>query len=742
MRASGRSVCVFVAPVVAGQAVSSRCDGYCCVVLIVMASAPKAECPDQLIKIACAMRQKYKQGCKVRLQPFLVGFHPKNRGGAKLSGLHVIALMRELLEKGFDKEEADCGGIVVESGGTSMVMDYNVEACAEDPLLIACVDGKRLEYGTLAHSHLNQVLKNLLGGCVLPEECKSDLKQLLGPSGSIDLSFLKEHDADFEHYVRVGLQFEVLSAQMEIEEPKAADIIQAAANHKNAIALIPHEMEAIKLMSKYCSTSARTGGQVCFESLKKQLAQSMPAVAYDPDFVYIFKMVIEASADDGPHINFLCDFFSQHIDPSKRRMRLSAFSVVTEVLPVSAPHMRIAAVVAAYCTPYTTNTYCKGPDKNLWANILKTRKDDFGTGQTLLFYFSETKKGILQELSPFKRVKFLGNLYNDLALVFCDKANKDRLQEEIKKVGMTYAKIFHKMTNHSCEDMPKELIVSAASAVADQTKQTGHEACPVILQFDESGQIVNDHLVQVLGAKKDDSICWKAWQDDKELLKCRTQDAVLSLVHHVCNDLWLRNSPSIELKFTKALSKDGKETNSWILAADTDIAASTLVLVPYVGGATSVTVKKSLAPDAVMVVVKQDGGTEVVWIQPSICYLTDGVLKLKERNLHTISRSPFWACRRHHDVDKYNCELHSLQHNIVNCAQWNGICDTTEPVASTSVVTVPVIINTKDIKKGSEIIVKCDPPPPPKAKAVPGPRTWQADVKKATAASAKKLKTK
>jgi hypothetical protein len=50
------------------------------------------------------------------------------------------------------------------------------------------------------------------------------------------------------------------------------------------------------------------------------------------------------------------------------------------VLPVSAPHMRIAAVVAAYCTPYTTNTYCKGPDKTLWANILKTRKDDFGTG--------------------------------------------------------------------------------------------------------------------------------------------------------------------------------------------------------------------------------------------------------------------------------------------------------------------------------------------------------------------------
>ena len=86
----------------------------------------------QVIKMACIYRQKYRMGPKVRLQPFMLGCHPKNRGGVKLSGLQVTKLLIELLERGFDSEEADCGGIVIESK-MSMVMDYNVAACDGDP---------------------------------------------------------------------------------------------------------------------------------------------------------------------------------------------------------------------------------------------------------------------------------------------------------------------------------------------------------------------------------------------------------------------------------------------------------------------------------------------------------------------------------------------------------------------------------------------------------------------------------
>ena len=53
----------------------------------------------QLIKAAAALRMKYRKGEKVRFAACLVGFHPNNRGGAKLSGLRVMELMKQLLEK-------------------------------------------------------------------------------------------------------------------------------------------------------------------------------------------------------------------------------------------------------------------------------------------------------------------------------------------------------------------------------------------------------------------------------------------------------------------------------------------------------------------------------------------------------------------------------------------------------------------------------------------------------------------
>ena len=97
----------------------------------------------------------------------------RNRGGANLSGLRVLKLI-DLLIQGFDGEEADCGGIVVESA--SMVMDHNVNACSGDPLLLATVDGKSLQFGSLAHSHLNQVLKNICDGLAFEEVDSDELK--------------------------------------------------------------------------------------------------------------------------------------------------------------------------------------------------------------------------------------------------------------------------------------------------------------------------------------------------------------------------------------------------------------------------------------------------------------------------------------------------------------------------------------------------------------------------------------
>ena len=145
--------------------------------------------------------------------------------------------------------------------------------------------------------------------------------------------------------------FEILSGDMEVEEPEAADIIQSAQNMKNSIALIPHEMEAIRLTSTFCSASAAKAADITYASIQEKLAHSMSAVACDPDFVHVFKLVIQCGADSLGIIEFFCDFLSKFVDPRKRRMRLAGFSVVTDVIPEAAPQVKIAALIHAYCQP-------------------------------------------------------------------------------------------------------------------------------------------------------------------------------------------------------------------------------------------------------------------------------------------------------------------------------------------------------------------------------------------------------
>ena len=77
------------------------------------------------------------------------------------------------------------------------------------------------------------------------------------------------------------------------EEPDAAAVISAALNEKNAIGLIPHEMEAIKLLSKYCTKEAALAGDVCFDKMREKVAAAFPTIAQEPEFIHCFKFVVE-----------------------------------------------------------------------------------------------------------------------------------------------------------------------------------------------------------------------------------------------------------------------------------------------------------------------------------------------------------------------------------------------------------------------------------------------------------------
>ena len=232
-----------------------------------------------------------------------------------MSGERCAELISEILKMGFDPNEADSNGVCVQEKPEGLkIHNFNVEMCEGDDKLCSVLNGTTMQYGSLSHSHLSQGCKNILGECFLgiPALCRSESK-----AASVDV--LAEIDAEFARYCRTGLLWEILSYKIEEEEPDALNIIQAACNCKHALALHSHETEALSGLGQLCKKASALAGSLAFETAKEKLALTMPAIALDPDFIGMFRFVIDLGGDAGPFIPDLRTYTSKFVNAKAGR---------------------------------------------------------------------------------------------------------------------------------------------------------------------------------------------------------------------------------------------------------------------------------------------------------------------------------------------------------------------------------------------------------------------------------------
>ena len=93
-------------------------------------------------------------------------------------------------------------------------------------------------YGSVSHSHSAVGKRNMLAGkkgCMCDEKelavagCKCEASGILDEHGNYCLVRLKESDLEWWHGL-VGMEYEVLSFKIDVEEPDAAHIISIACN--------------------------------------------------------------------------------------------------------------------------------------------------------------------------------------------------------------------------------------------------------------------------------------------------------------------------------------------------------------------------------------------------------------------------------------------------------------------------------------------------------------------------------
>ena len=159
---------------------------------------------------------------------------------------------------------------------------FNDTALHGDPLMTPSIEGIAAQYASLRHSHLNQVFKNTLVRLVLGVAAIVDME------GRASLELLRRADEKFAKACEEGLMWEILGHEITTEEERGCEIIQAAANSKNAVALAYHEMELISSLSRWCSKSSAIAEKHTFGLAREAMMVTYPDMVQDAEFVNVF----------------------------------------------------------------------------------------------------------------------------------------------------------------------------------------------------------------------------------------------------------------------------------------------------------------------------------------------------------------------------------------------------------------------------------------------------------------------
>ena len=117
------------------------------------------------------------------------------------------------------------------------------------------------------------MLLSWLNGAGWQLEKEPTLSKFLNPDGTFNSAAVAAGDERLRRVMRDGLDMEVLSWKMVVEEPTAASLISQALNTAHNIALRTSERTAVSVLSGAVALALESAvaGEVCFETIREQV---------------------------------------------------------------------------------------------------------------------------------------------------------------------------------------------------------------------------------------------------------------------------------------------------------------------------------------------------------------------------------------------------------------------------------------------------------------------------------------
>ena len=129
--------------------------------------------------------------------------------------------------------------------------------------------------------------------------CECDASPVLDEHGNYSVALVKSRDNDWW----VGLfggEWEILSPDIDTEEPEAAHIISIALNRLNDTAMKTTHVEVWHALKDLLKPDPH--GIVLFEPVRDKLVNMYGAYADDKDLLYLFRFMMSAGGKDSCHL--------------------------------------------------------------------------------------------------------------------------------------------------------------------------------------------------------------------------------------------------------------------------------------------------------------------------------------------------------------------------------------------------------------------------------------------------------
>ena len=350
--------------------------------------------------------------------------------------------------------------------------------------------------------------------------------------------------------------------------------------------------------------------------------------------------------------------------------------------------------------------------------------------EKVLRYFHLEIEEHLKSLSAFQRAQLLGNADSTVVdAIFsvaksCDTADRQKaLCEHLRPLLL---RLKNSWANFVEDRLPYFCDVDSAANQSTAIVENSSWILPRVISYDALGNpITFQDEVEVAHVIKEEEFAWEEWFGLEQVKNAYCKEMAKTAVVTATLGLHLKDRVAEPLKLTRSKGKVQ-------VIANVDLPVGKLCLPLVVTNPNSLA-DKSDHPHAVAVthsVTESNGDCNKIKFYATPEFSLPRACPEGQPHAWSSKHSVlfFWGLARDDAEDKWNCEVTSFIANIVQVMRLNQAqeLDGAEPKSVTAELEIPVITNTREIKRGDELVVKCAKPAPKvQAKKV---KTWRSDA--------------